>query len=326
MKDISVIGAGRWGTFLAWYASTYCHARSVRLYGRAASEDFARLRQTRGNEYLSLGAEVELTDDLGRALESEIVIVSVGCQSLRGLAKELNSHDIRGRIFLLAIKGLETPSAKTPSQIFAEEAGRDARLAVLLGPGHVQDYIRGVPSCAVIDAPDAETKRELAESLSSPLIRFYYGEDFIGNQAGAALKNVVGIAAGILDGLGWQGLKGGLMVRAPLEVGRLIRHFGGQARSAYGLAHLGDYEATLFSEHSHNRKFGEMFARGEKFGKLAEGYHTLAAVKAISDSAGIDMPIARALYRSIYEGVEARAEIGELFKREPKSEFGGNMA
>jgi glycerol-3-phosphate dehydrogenase (NAD(P)+) len=163
--------------------------------------------------------------------------------------------------------------------------------------------------------------KELSSALASPLIRPYWGDDFVGNQVGAALKNVVGIAAGILDGLGWQGLKGALMVRAPIEVGRLIRHYGGNARSAYGLAHLGDYEATLFSPHSHNRMYGEAFARGEKFGKLAEGYYTLEAVKKISDAAGIDMPIVQALYSAIYGGADIKAGIQSLLEREGKGEF-----
>jgi glycerol-3-phosphate dehydrogenase (NAD(P)+) len=294
---------------------------SALLYGRAESEAFAGLSRTRRNEYLELPDGVELASDLGLALENETVIISVGVQDLRALAKEIAVYGVAGRTFLLAMKGLETESAKTPSQIFKEEAGEGARLAILAGPGHVQDYARGVPSCAVIDSEDAETKASLATALASPLIRFYYGDDFIGNQAGAAMKNVIGIAAGILDGLGWQGLKGGLMVRAPREVGRLIKHYGGNERSAYGLAHLGDYEATLFSAHSHNRMYGEAFARREKFGRLAEGYYTLAAAKRVADREKIDMPIVQALYSAIYEGADIKRSIQSLFEREGKGEF-----
>jgi glycerol-3-phosphate dehydrogenase (NAD(P)+) len=267
----------------------------VLLYGRKESAAFAELEKSRQNEYLELEDNMELTRDTGRALENETIIISVGVQDLRALCRELAAHDTAGKTFLLAMKGLEVASAKTPSQVFRDELGGVAELAILAGPGHVQDYVRGVPSCAVVDSENPDVKARLAAELSSPLIRFYYGDDFIGNQVGAALKNVIGIAAGVLDGLGWQGLKGGLMVRAPREVGRLIKHYGGNERSAYGLAHLGDYEATLFSAHSHNRMYGEAFVRHEKFGKLAEGHYTLAAVKKISDAEGIDMPIAQAL-------------------------------
>ena len=181
--------------------------------------------------------------------------------------------------------------------------------------------MKKVPSCAVIDSYDETTKDEWIKLLQSDLIRFYYGNDVIGNQIGAALKNVIGIAAGILDGLEWYGLKGALMARAPVEVGRLIKHFGGNPFTAYGLAHLGDYEATLFSKHSHNRTYGEMFAKGERFGKLAEGVATLKAVKIIADKEKIDMPICQALYKVIYEDADIKATIKEMFERSLKKEF-----
>ena len=159
------------------------------------------------------------------------------------------------------------------------------------------------------------------KNLSSELIRFYYGADLIGNQIGAALKNVIGLAAGILDGLEWYGLKGALMARAPIEVGRFIKAFGGNPQTAYGLAHLGDYEATLFSQYSHNRTFGEKFAKGEDFGKLAEGVPTLKAVKLIADERHIDMPICQALYQVIYEKQDIKSTIRNLFTRHIKQEF-----
>ena len=161
----------------------------------------------------------------------------------------------------------------------------------------------------------------MIKNLQSDLIRFYYGSDLTGNQIGAALKNVIGIAAGILDGLEWYGLKGALMARAPIEVGRFIKYFGGNPHTAYGLAHLGDYEATLFSQHSHNRTFGEKFARGEDFGKLAEGVATLKAVKMIADQKDIDMPICQALYKAVYEKADIKSTIRSMFERDLKKEF-----
>ena len=173
----------------------------------------------------------------------------------------------------------------------------------------------------MIDSYDAETQDRVIKFMQSDLIRFYYGTDIIGNQVGAALKNVIGIAAGILDGLGWYGLKGALMARAPIEVGRLIKFKGGNPASAYGLAHLGDYEATLFSKNSHNRMFGEMFAKGKHYGKLAEGVDTLRAVKAIADREHIDMPICQALYKVIFEKADIEKTIRGLFDRSLKKEF-----
>ena len=281
MQKISLIGCGRWGTFLGWYAGNYCGFSQVDMYDIPTSPNFVELLNTRKNPYLTLSDNMVLHDKIDDVLQNDIIIVSVGCQHFRELCKQLNTFNLKGKTFLLAMKGLETPSAATMFDIMREEVKQDIHIAILAGPGHVQDYMKGVPSCAVIDSDEEETKDKLIKALQSDLIRFYYGSDLIGNQVGAALKNVIGLAAGILDGLEWYGLKGALMARAPIEVGRLIAHFGGNPRTAYGLAHLGDYEATLFSKHSHNRMFGEMFAKGENFGKLAEGVPTLKAVKII---------------------------------------------
>lgn len=323
MQRLSLIGCGRWGTFLGWYAANYCkdNVSGVDMYDIPTSPNFIELRDMRKNPYLTLSDNMVLHDKIEDVLKNDTIIVSIGCQYFRGLCRELNGYDLNGKTFLLAMKGLEEPNAAIMHDIMKEEIKQDIHVAVLAGPGHVQDYMKGVPSCAVIDSYDEATKDYLIKLLQSDLIRFYYGSDLIGNQIGAALKNVIGLAAGILDGLEWYGLKGALMARAPIEVGRLISHFKGNPHTAYGLAHLGDYEATLFSKHSHNRMFGEKFARGEEFGKLAEGVPTLKAVKLIADKEGLDMPICQALYKVIYEKADIKSTIRGMFNRDLKQEF-----
>ncbi len=321
MKEISVIGSGRWGTFLAWYMANYCNMDRVRIYSKPDAPDFIELKETRKNPYLTLTDNMTLHEKIEEVLVNDFIIISIGCQHLRALAKELNNYNVEGKVFVLAMKGLEEPNAKILSEVMREEITQKIHIATLGGPGHVQDYMKKVPSCAVIDSDEPEIKDRVIKTMQSELIRFYYGADFIGNQVGAALKNVIGIAAGILDGLEWYGLKGALMARAPVEVGRFIKHFGGNPMTAYGLSHLGDYEATLFSKHSHNRMFGEMFAKGENFGKLAEGYFTLKAVKNIADKENINMPICQALYKAIYEGADVTQTIRAMFERELKQEF-----
>ncbi len=320
MTKISLIGCGRWGTFLGWYAAKYC-GYDVDMYDIPKSPNFIELRDTRKNSYLALLDNMYLFDNLCAVLKNDFIIISIGCQYFRGLCKELNQFDLSRKTFLLAMKGLEEPSAKYMHQIMREEIKQDIHIAVLAGPGHVQDYTKGVPSCVVVDSDENNIKDKVIKMLSSDLIRFYYGADLIGNQIGAALKNVIGLAAGILDGLEWYGLKGALMARAPIEVGRFIQFFGGNPRTAYGLAHLGDYEATLFSKYSHNRTFGEKFAKGEDFGKLAEGVPTLKAVKLIADKENIDMPICQALYKIIYDKEDIKSTIRQMFTRNIKQEF-----
>ena len=321
MNQVSVIGCGRWGTFLGWYVANYCHTDKVVLFGIDGAPTYEELKNFRKNEYLSLSDNMFMTTDMNETLKSDFVIISINCQGLRGLAKQLNEYNLDGKTFLLAMKGLEEPSAEILAEVFRQEIKQDIHIATLGGPGHVEDYMRKVPSAAVIDSFEPETQDRVIKFMQSDLIRFYYGTDLIGNQVGAALKNVIGLAAGLLDGLGWYGLKGALMARAPIEVGRLIKFKGGNPASVYGLAHLGDYEATLFSRNSHNRMYGEKFAQGVRYEKSAEGVGTLKAVKAIADRENIDMPICQALYRIIFEDADIKAEIKGLFDRSLKKEF-----
>lgn len=318
-NNVTVIGCGRWGGFLGYYAAIY-KSKSVLMYGLASDPAFQSLKKEGKNGYVTMPGNVSVTDDLKAALQNNVIIISIGCQNLRGLCRELNAFDLKGKTFLLAMKGLEQNTGKRLTQVFREEITQDGvSVAVLLGPGHVQDYLQKIPSCVVIDSDDEQVKRAWADYMNSDLIRAYYGTDLIGNEIGGALKNVIGLAAGVLDGLNWHGLKGALMARAPIEVGRIIAYFGGDPKTAYGLAHLGDYEATLFSPHSHNRQYGESLVKGPRFEKLAEGVYTLKAVHALCDR--LDLPICQVLYETVYEGKAPKAQISRLYERPTKHEF-----
>ena len=149
--NITVIGCGRWGTFLAWYAANRCQDKiqNVLMYDLKTSPNFIELRDTRKNEYLALSDNMYLFDALDKVLVNDTVIISIGCQHLRSLARELNGYDLNGKTFLLAMKGLEEPSAKIMHDVFREEVKQNVHVAVLSGPGHVQDYMKNVPSAAV---------------------------------------------------------------------------------------------------------------------------------------------------------------------------------
>lgn len=318
-SHISVIGCGRWGGFLGYYVAKYKGVPTL-MYGLEADPAYQSLVKTGCNGYVSMPDNVSYTTDITTALQNQMIIVSIGCQAFRGLCRQLNQYDLTGKRFLLAMKGLEEGTGKRLTQIFQEEiTWPDTKAAVLLGPGHVQDYLQEIPSCVVVDSDDDAVKTDIADFMNSSLIRVYYGNDLIGNEVGAALKNVIGLAAGILDGLHWSGLKGALMARAPVEVGRLIAAYGGHPQSAYGLAHLGDYEATLFSPYSHNRAYGASLVQGPRFEKLAEGVPTLKAV--VAHPATVDMPICRVLYEVVYHNQDPKEQIEILFQRPNKAEF-----
>jgi glycerol-3-phosphate dehydrogenase (NAD(P)+) len=319
--NISVLGCGRWGTFLAWYANKIGH--KVMLWGRESSKNFLTLKETRKNEYLSLPEEIALNNSLEEAVSfGDIIIISISAQHLRSFAGQLRLlSNMQSKTFVLCMKGLEAASGKRLSQVFKEEMGANTNMAVWLGPGHVQDFVRGIPNCMVIGCENIEITKAITSVLSSDLIRFYYGQDLIGNEIGAATKNVIGIAAGMLDGFKYSSLKGALMARGTREISRLVRAMGGNDVTIYGLSHLGDYEATLFSAHSHNRKFGEEFVCGAKFNKLAEGVATIEALQQLSKKYDVELPICNALYEVIFNGKDASQTLLDLFLRPVKFEF-----
>ena len=316
---VTVIGCGRWGSLITWYLDRTGH--EVTLYGRASSSHMQRFLAERRNDLLELGESVALSTDLSCVYGAEVVVISIPSQSLRGVIAELSALELKDKIVVLCMKGIEVESGKRLSEVAREGLDPSCSVAVWLGPGHVQEFYAGVPNCMVIDSDDEAAKRLLVESFTSNLIRFYYGEDMIGNEIGAAAKNVIGIAAGTLDGLGLGTLKGALMSRGTREIARLIEAMGGNPFSAYGLCHLGDYEATVFSPYSHNRRFGEMLVKGEKFDKLAEGCYAADALVRLGRRHGVELPICEAVYRALYEGADVRTQIEGLFTRPIKTEF-----
>ncbi|MBP3685779.1 MAG: glycerol-3-phosphate dehydrogenase [Clostridia bacterium] len=319
-NKLSVIGCGRWGSCLAWYTDRI--GEDVILYGRKGASDFAALKETRKNEFVTLPASVALTDDLAEALASDTLIISIGSQNLRAFLAECAPFDLTGKTIVLCMKGLEIESGMRLSSIVREVLGERVRVAVWVGPGHIQDFVLGIPNCMVIDSDDEETKTELAHRFASDLIRFYVGQDLVGNEIGAAAKNVYGIGAGILDGLGYASLKGAFIVRSAVEMARFITACGGDAKSIYGLAFLGECETTFFSPHSNNKRFGEKFVRGEAETRLCEGVYSLEVLHRQSREKGVEMPICDALYRCVIaRETDAKTLLATLFSRSLKEEF-----
>lgn len=317
--NCTVLGCGRWGSFLACF-----HSRRfpVTLWGRAGSRSFETLRQTRKNDYLTLPDEVQLEDDLGKALAfADTVVISISAQQLRSFAARLDTYPIAGKTFILCMKGLEEDSGERLTQVMRESITQPIGLAVWVGPGHVQDFLAGIPNCMVVDSDDRALTCRIVEQFQSELLRLYIGTDLIGTEIGAAAKNVMGIAAGMLDGKGLSSLKGALMARGAREISRLIRAMGGNELSAYGLCHLGDYEATLFSPYSHNRQFGEAVAKGEKYELLAEGVPTARALVTLGRAHGVELPISELVYRVLYEHADPDEAFRGLFFRSTKEEF-----
>ncbi len=328
--NVSVLGCGRWGSFIAWYQATVLKNRVI-SWGPEGDYSYEILKTTGKNDYVRLDKSITLTCDLERALQdSDVIIISISSQGLRGFMQKITAYDVKDKIFILCMKGIEEATGKRLSEVLLESGIEKNKIAVWVGPGHIQAFTQGIPNCMIIDSYDEDLKKTLAESFKSNLIRFYYGNDIIGTEIGAAAKNVLGIAAGVLDGSGYPSLKGPLMARGAYEVGKLIKALGGEFNSAYGLAHLGDYETTLFSEYSHNRRYGELMVHGTKFDKLAEGVMTAKAMKELADKKGLELPITEAVYEACFlshafdggDGARICMDIIlKLFDRVTKSEF-----
>ena len=328
--NVSVLGCGRWGSFLAWYQATILK-NNVTLWGERGRSSFEELLANGKNEYISLDPSICLMSDLGRAVGSaDVIIISISSQALRSFLPKVTAYDISQKLFVLCMKGIEEGTGKRLTEVAGECGIPPLNTAVWVGPGHIQAFVKGIPNCMLIDSVNPDLTRYLADAFKSNLIRFYYGSDIIGTEVGAAAKNVLGIVAGVLDGCGYSALKGPLMARGAFEVASLIKAMGGDFSSAYGLAHLGDYETTLFSEYSNNRRYGELMAQGVRFDKLAEGVMTAKAMKELGERYGIDLPITGAVYEACFlshafEGGDGKRQcmqiILKLFERQTKTQF-----
>ena len=310
--NISVLGCGRWGSFIGWYLVNNGH--NVIQWGTEGNYTFDILKNTGRNEYVELDKRIVLTSDLHYAVtNSDVIIISISSQALRSFMQRIVPIGVNNKKFVLCMKGIEIDTGKRLSEVVCECGIDKNNVAVWVGPGHIQAFVQGYPNCMVIDSANKDLVKYLADNLRGKLIRFYYGDDIIGSEIGAAAKNVMGIAAGMLDGGGYTTLKGPLMARGAREVSRLIKAMGGNELSAYGLCHLGDYETTLFSDYSNNRKFGIKYVKGEPFDKLAEGVSTAKAMKLLGEKYNVDLPITNAVYSIIYEKQEPMEACLSLF-------------
>ena len=318
---ISVLGCGRWGSCIAWYLNKIGH--DVMSCGLADAPEFIQLAKTHKNDYLEFPMSIEVSSDLQKAVDrAEVIVISISSQHLRSYIAQISEHNLDGKIIVLCMKGVEATTGKRLSEVVGEFVDENKTpIAVWVGPGHPQDYVKGIPNCMVIDSNNHEVKEKLVSEFTSELIRFYLGTDLIGSEIGAASKNVVGIAAGMLDGLGYTSLKGALMARGTREISRLIKALGGNEMSAYGLCHLGDYEATLFSPWSHNRKYGEEYVKGNKFEMLAEGVMTSKALYQLGKEFDVELPIVDAVYKVLFENEDIKTALSKLFIRTVKKEF-----
>lgn len=288
--NITILGCGRWGTFLAWYFNKIGY--DVLLWGRESSEKIKKLKETEKNEYVDLSAEITLSSSLSDAIAfSDDIIIAIEEQNLRNLMIEIVCENYFKKTFILCMKGIENATFKRLSEVVYEFVDNNAEVAIMVGPGQPFDLFKGTPTCMIIDSINDKITRRIVKDFSSNLIRFYAGNDLIGNEIGAAANKVIGIAGGILDGLGYTALKGILMVIGTKEISNIIKAMGGNPNSAYGLCCLGDYQASMFSEYSNSIAYGRSIVSKMKFTKHAPGSFTAEALINLANRYDVSIPL-----------------------------------
>lgn len=323
---ITVIGAGAWGTALA--RLLHSGGNAVTLWGHVP-EWLDEVRQAGSNERflpgIPVSKEIALEPDLPRAVaDAELVVVAVPSQPFREVTSKL--REFQG-IVVSVTKGIEYETGLTMCGILAQNAPH-ARCAALSGPTFAIEVARGIPTAIVSASDDADTALVVQQVFNSPSFRVYTSTDLLGVQLGGALKNVIAIAAGVGDGLGFgDNTKAALVTRAIVEMRRLGVACGAQELTFTGLSGLGDLMVTCFSRHSRNRGFGERVGRGEKPAEIAastlavaEGYPTARSAYHLARTHQVVTPVINEVYSMLYEGKDVAQSVRDLMSRDPKPE------
>jgi len=328
VSRVCVLGAGSWGTTLAVHLSQGGH--EVSLWGNEPDE-LAAMAETRENrKFLSgirLPMGLKVQPELKAALAgADVTLYVVPSQAVREVAGRVREEG-GGGLAVSAAKGLEQGSLLRMSEVLSEVLG-DPAPVVLTGPSHAEEVSRGVPTSVVAACRDEGRARTVQVLCASPAFRVYTNEDVLGCELGAALKNVIAIAAGVCDGLGYgDNTKGALLTRGLAEIARLGVAMGAQRETFFGLTGMGDLITTAMSRHSRNRHVGERLGRGETLEQVlgamwmvAEGVHTARAARELGRRHAVEMPIAEQVCALLFEGRSPREALGALMTRDLKRE------
>ncbi len=326
----AVLGAGSWGTAFALLLAQRADHR-VRLWC-PRPDSFCSLRDDRENRRLLPGVPIPdtivITDDPAEALAgADLAIGAVPTVHLRGVCDRLGPPWPAGLPVLSLTKGIELDTFLRPTEIWERVPGVP-RAAVLSGPSHAEEVARGQPTSVVVAARERAFANWVQGCCTTERLRVYTNADVVGVELAGALKNVMGIAAGIGDGLGFgDNAKSALMTRGLAEMARFGTHFGAEPATFAGLAGVGDLITTCVSPHGRNRRVGERLGRGEKLADIlagtpmvAEGVTTARVVHAKSTELGLEMPITAEVYAVLYEDKAPLAAVQDLMLRRPQTE------
>ena len=330
MKKVSVIGSGGWGTALAVMLDKYGH--DVTIWCRREEAAKAIKENGENSEYLPnipVRETIKVTADDKEAVENaEIVINAVPSKHVRTTMTRFSPILKEGQIIVNVAKGLEGGTYLRLSQVI-KECVPQCEVCTMVGPTHAEEVGKGIPTVCAVSCDNMATAKMVQSEFGNPTFRLYTNADTIGMEMGAALKNIIALAAGMSDGLGFgDNTKAALITRGLAEICRLGIAMGGKLETFMGLSGVGDLIVTCTSMHSRNRRAGILLGQGKSLEEtlaevhmVVEGANTAKAALMFSEKYNVDMPIIEAINEVLYEGKDARKAVIELMMRSSKDEI-----
>ena len=334
MKKIGVIGAGSWGTANAWLLANNGHQVTLWAHKETTVQS---LQEHRENISKLPGVKfpdgIKVTGDLENAVkDQDVLVMAVPSIAVRATAKKMTDLVREGQIIVNLAKGIEENTLMTMSQVIEDEIPQ-ARVTVMSGPSHAEEVGKGLPTTCVIGAKDKALAEYLQDIFMSPVFRVYSSPDILGIELGAALKNVIALAAGIADGLGYgDNTKAALITRGIAEISRLGMAMGAKFETFNGLSGIGDLIVTCSSMHSRNRKAGYLMGKGysmqeamDEVKMVVEGVYSAKAACALAAKYQVELPIITKVNQVLFEGMKAADAVNELMLRTRKEEMNSEL-
>lgn len=327
MKSV-VVGSGGWGTALSMVLCDNGHDVTLWSHDPAKAAQMAAVRENSKLKGVRLPDSLKISGDLDCLKGAELVISATPSFAVRETGKKIAPYLTPETVLVSVSKGIERDTNLRMSQILAEVTGNICKVAALSGPSHAEEVSIRMPTGCVSACPDLKVARLVQDAFMNDYFRVYTSEDIVGVELSAAMKNVVALACGVCDGMGYQdNTKALLMTRAMAELTRLGEKLGGTRQTFGGLAGMGDLIVTCTSMHSRNRRAGILIGQGKdpqtamkEVGAVVEGYYAAKSAYELGKAKGIDMPITDAAYKVLYEGADVKDAVQALLSRQRKSE------
>ena len=330
-EKVAVIGAGGWGTALALVLNENGQAVTIYEYFKPYAKYLDKKRvNTKFLPGVKLPKSIKITSDISEAVrDAKTIVIAIPSKFVRGVLDLLKISEIRKDVIILSVvKGIDTKSLERMSEIIRKKLGAKINIAVLSGPSHAEEVGRKMPTAVIVASRGVKIADYLQKIFSNKYFRVYTSKDVIGVELGGALKNVIALSKGILDGMGLgDNTKAALLTRGMAEMKRLALKLGAKSSTLNGLAGFGDLIVTCMSPHSRNRSVGERIGRGEKLSAIvgsmdmvAEGVTTSEAVFRLAKKEKVDMPIVAETYGVLFKQNNPKNAVYNLMKRKLKEE------